>query len=97
MSSIKSGSVAARPLGTKNTEKQRDSFALLLEGVLDSPATRPDPAPSPHKADLAEQRFLDRQSIEAGHVVVRVLAFDVEAIVLRDHADRIALLESRVQ
>lgn len=97
MSSIKPGSIAACPLGSQKTKKQRDSFALILEGVLDNPAARPNPAPTPDQADLAEQRFLDRQGIEAGHVLVRVFPFDIEAIALRDHADRIARPESGVQ
>lgn len=94
MSSITSGSIAARPPGSQHTKKQRDGFALILEGVLDNPAPR---APRPYNADLPEQRFPNGQDVEAVHVLVHVFAFDMDAILVRDHAHRIAQTESGVQ
>jgi hypothetical protein len=96
-SSIKPGSIAARPLGSQKTKKQRDGLDLIVEGVLDNPAVCADPAPTPDKTNLPEQRLLDRQGIEAGHILVRVSAFDIEAILLHDHADRIAQPVAGVQ
>ncbi|MEQ9316747.1 MAG: hypothetical protein RLW68_17195 [Devosia marina] len=37
---------------------------------------------------MTEQRFLNRQRVEARHVTVRVPAFDIELILLRDHAEQ---------
>lgn len=97
MSSIKSGAIAARPLSSQKIKKQRDSFTLIIEAVLGNSAPRTDPTPTPDKTNLPEQRFLDQQGIEAGHILVRVSALDIEAILLHDHADRIAQPESGVQ
>ncbi|MER8707601.1 hypothetical protein [Mesorhizobium sp. M0520] len=53
--------------------------------MLDGAAGRSDPPPSANQAGVAEQGFLDRQRVEAGHVPAHVTAFDIEAILLRDH------------
>ena len=49
--------------------RQRDAGALDrpdIAGLL--PSARADPAPVAHDGDLAEQRRLQRQHVEAGHV-----------------------------
>lgn len=97
MPSAKLGSIAAAPLGAQQFQEKAHGLALVIEGVLDHAAGRSDPTPSAHEAGLPEQRPFDRQRIEPGHVPTRVHAFDIEAIALRNHANRIAQAESAVQ
>lgn len=97
MPSAKLGSIAATPLGAQQFQEKAHGLALVIEGALDHAAGRSDPAPSAHEAGLPEQRPFDRQRIEPGHVPGRVHAFDIEAIALRNYANRIAQAESAVQ
>lgn len=54
-------------------------------------------SPTTGEADFAEEVAADFERIEPGHVSGRVLAFDVEAIGLRNHALRVARRAARVQ
>lgn len=53
--------------------------------------------PTPGQASLAEQGRLDRHRVEARHVLFGVNSFDVEAILVSDHLERIALWRPQVQ
>ena len=97
MPSAKLGSIAAAPLGAQQLQEQPDGFPLLVEGVLNHPSARPDPSPTADQACLTEQCLIDRHGVEPGHVPTRVHAFDIEAIALRNHANKIAQAESAVQ
>jgi hypothetical protein len=69
-------------------KEEADGLALVIEGMLDHATARSNASPAADEAGLAEQRFLDRQRIEPGHVLIRVMPFDVEPIVLRDHDEQ---------
>ena len=60
-------------------------------------AARADAAPAPCQADIAEQRRLDRQRVEARHVAGSISAFDVEMAGGYSHAAKIANRRHRVQ
>lgn len=91
MPSAKLGSIAAAPLGAQQFQEKahglgRSSSKEDLGLCGRSFRSRP----SAHEAGLPEQRPFDRQRIEPGHVPTRVHAFDIEAIALRNHSNRIS-------
>lgn len=62
--------------------------ALVIEGMLDHSAGRSDPSPAAHQPGLAEQRLLDRKRVKPRHVPARFPTFDIELVLLRDHAEQ---------
>ncbi|CAH1648243.1 hypothetical protein CHELA40_20007 [Chelatococcus asaccharovorans] len=86
MSAGRSRPIAPAPLHAQQFEEKSDGFTFLVETVLDAAAVRTYASPTPNEARLAEQGLFDRERVEAGHVAPRVMAFDIEAIGLRDHA-----------
>ena len=83
-----SRSIAAHCLSAQKLKKEADGLTLVIEGMLDHATARSNASPAADEAGLAKQRFLDRQRIEPGHVLARVMPFDIEPIVLRDHDEQ---------
>ena len=78
-------------------KKQGDGVLLPFEIMHLRPAECADPSPAAQQARCSEQRGFDRKRIEAGHVPVRINAFDIEMVGLCKHERRIARAVFRVQ
>lgn len=78
-------------------EEKPDSVFFPFEVVGHGSTMRSDPPPATQQARRAEERGLDRERVEAGHVPRGIDPFDIEVIRLRKHGRRIARLAIRVQ
>ena len=82
--------IATFPFLSKDREEKRDRIMLIREAMLLRLAARTNTSPAPGQTDMTKQGWFDRHGIEAGHVLRRVMALDVEVIGLRDHGARFA-------
>lgn len=93
----RSWTVTARAFAAQQLQKELHRVFLFVEMMLHDLPTRADASPSAGQADASEQRRLDRHGIEPGHVLRGIHPLDVKLVGLRDHRDRIALYDFKVQ
>lgn len=89
--------VTAHAFAAQQLEEELHRVFLLVEMMLHGLATRADAPPSAGQTDVPEQGRLDRHGIEPSHVLPGIHPFDVKLIGLRDHRDRVALFDFKVQ
>ncbi len=93
----RSRTVTAHAFAAQQLQKELHGVFLFVEMMLHGLPTRTDTPPSACQTSVPEQGRLDRHGIEPGHVLRGIHPLDVKLVGLRDHRERIALFDSRVQ
>ena len=89
--------VTAHAFAAQQIQEELHGVFLCVEMMVHGLATRADTPPSAGQTDVSEKGCLNRHGVEPGHVLRGIHPFDVKLVGLRDHKERVALFDFKVQ